>query len=95
MHDSHVPSLLRFRYTYDLPLPTTVIPHPVDGEAESFTLHSFDSALQLAQNFEFKPNCALVLIDFGIRHGLITPENETDYMQIVALLHADLGVPVP
>lgn len=24
---------------------------------------------------EFKPNCALVVLDFMIRHGLITPDN--------------------
>ena len=24
---------------------------------------------------EFKPNCALVVLDFMIRHGLVTPDN--------------------
>jgi hypothetical protein len=24
---------------------------------------------------EFKPNCALVIVDFMFRHGLITPDN--------------------
>ena len=24
---------------------------------------------------DFKPNCALVVLDFMIRHGLVTPDN--------------------
>lgn len=25
---------------------------------------------------EFKPNCALVVLDFMIRHGLVTPDKD-------------------
>ncbi|KDN38779.1 hypothetical protein K437DRAFT_251083 [Tilletiaria anomala UBC 951] len=82
-------------YTYEILLPSKVIPAPVDGEAEYFTLMSFEEAMQRMRNFEFKPNCALVLIDFYIRHGLITPDNEPDYLQILTLIHTDLKLPGP
>ena len=35
----------------------------------------------------FKFNVNLVIIDFAIRRGVITPENEPDYEKIVAGLH--------
>lgn len=40
---------------------------PCDGEAESFALMSTDEVLEHIIKGKFKPNCALVLIDFFIR----------------------------
>lgn len=34
-----------------------------------------------------------VLIDFFIRHGILTPENEPDYIEIVARLHRRFEFP--
>lgn len=42
---------------------------------------------------EFKTNSALVMIDFFIRHGIITAENEEHYAEIVARLHRKLPLP--
>jgi len=36
----------------------------------------------------FKPNCGLVLIDFFLRHGLITADTEPDYVELVQGCHA-------
>ncbi len=82
-------------YTYDIEMPDSIIPTPVDGEAESFELLAFDEVMRRMRAHEFKPNCALVLIDFYMRHGLITPETEPDYLTILALLRTDLRLPVP
>lgn len=38
---------------------------------------------------EYKPNCALVVIDFMIRHGFITPE-QPGYLQLVDSLRAEM-----
>ena len=35
---------------------------------------------------DFKLNCNLVIIDFLVRHGYITPKDE-DYLEIVRGLH--------
>lgn len=40
---------------------------PNDGEAESFTLMPVQEVVERILKDEFKPNCALVLIDFFIR----------------------------
>nr|DBA32196.1 TPA: hypothetical protein GDO54_000005 [Pyxicephalus adspersus] len=39
---------------------------------------------------EFKPNCALVVLDFLLRRGFIQPDTEKYYTQFVGLLHSPL-----
>ncbi|KAJ9216098.1 hypothetical protein DTO166G4_2342 [Paecilomyces variotii] len=80
-------------YIYDLKLDASIEPKPCDTEVESFSLWSLDEVKQALRNGEFKPNCAVVLIDFFIRHGILTPENEPDYMEIMARLHRRLEFP--
>jgi hypothetical protein len=43
---------------------------------------------------KFKPNCAIVLLDFFVRHGILTAENEKDYLQIVGRLRTPLPFPL-
>lgn len=80
-------------YVYDLKLSGGVIPKPCDSEVEEFTLMTVEQVKKALANGEVKPNCALVLIDFLIRRGVITPENEGDYLEIVAKLHRLLDFP--
>jgi len=77
---------------YDLPIPRDVntvpfTPAPLDGEVESFELLAVDQVMAKMRLGLFKPNCALVLLDFFIRHGYITPESEPNYMEIITRLH--------
>ena len=44
---------------------------------------------------EFKPNCGMVLVDFLIRHGIVTPEKEKDFYEIKWKMNRRLGVAVP
>lgn len=80
-------------YVYDLELPDDVIPKPGDDEVEEFYLWTVDEVKAAMAKGEFKPNCALVVLDFFIRHGILTPENEKDYVEIVARLHRRLEFP--
>ena len=44
--------------------------------------------LLLSRKFMLTPACILlVIIDFMIRRGIITPDNEPDYQEIVTRLH--------
>lgn len=81
---------------YDLELPNdgSVVPKPNDDEVEEFYLWSVDEVRAALSKREFKPNCALVIIDFLIRHGLLTVENERDYIEICARLHRRLPFPM-
>ncbi|CAI4044059.1 hypothetical protein SKDZ_10G3390 [Saccharomyces kudriavzevii ZP591] len=80
-------------YVYDLKLGKEVIPKPNDGEVESFSLFSLQETINALKRKEFKPNCALVTVDFLIRHGYITPENEPNYLELVARMHRKLPFP--
>ncbi|KAJ5120491.1 uncharacterized protein N7515_009879 [Penicillium bovifimosum] len=80
-------------YVYDLQLDPGVIPKPGDNEVEEFKLLSIPEVQQALARGEFKPNCANIMIDFFVRHGLLTPENEPDFLQIVARLHRRLEYP--
>ncbi|CDK29949.1 unnamed protein product [Kuraishia capsulata CBS 1993] len=81
-------------YVYDLTMDEeNNIPHPVDNEAEDFKLMPVDEVLKRLEAGEFKPNCGAVIIDFLIRKGFITPEQEPNYHEIVARLHRLLPFP--
>ncbi|CAG8839599.1 30543_t:CDS:2 [Gigaspora margarita] len=82
-------------YVYDLELPIDVIPKPLDGEVECFYLWDIDEVKNHILANEFKPNCALVIIDFMIRHSIIKPENEPSYLEILSRLHRRFEFPAP
>ena len=77
-------------YCYDLELPADFQPSPEDGEVESFQLHPIQEVAQIVRDTEdFKPNCNLVVIDFLIRYGVLSPEHP-DYVDLVTGLHPRL-----
>ncbi|OAX83316.1 hypothetical protein ACJ72_02316 [Emergomyces africanus] len=80
-------------YVYDLPLSPEIILKPKDGEVEMFNLMSVEEVIAEVRQGSFKPNCAVVIIDFLIRHGYITAENEKYYEEICSRLHRRLGYP--
>ncbi|WWC57849.1 uncharacterized protein I303_100384 [Kwoniella dejecticola CBS 10117] len=87
-------------YIYDLPLPPSgsaeyIKPRPHDDEVESFALLSIDALIEALHSGDMKPNCGLVFVDFLIRHGFITPENEPSFLEIVWRMKRTLGVAMP
>ncbi|KAI2473554.1 NUDIX hydrolase domain-like protein [Annulohypoxylon bovei var. microspora] len=83
------------QWVYDIELPAGFIPAPKDGEVAGFYLWTIDEVREKLAQGQFKPNCALILVDFFIRHNIITPENEPDYDEIVRRLHRKLPFPGP
>jgi len=75
-------------FCYDLEMPEDFTPVNQDGEVDSFELWPVaDVAARVRDSTDFKYNCNLAIIDFLVRHGYITPENEPDYVAIVLGLH--------
>lgn len=75
-------------FIYDLELPIDFVPENTDGETQSFYLWDLNKITELVENTEeFKLNCNLVIIDFLIRHGFITPENIPNYLSLIQGLH--------
>lgn len=78
---------------YDLELPEDFEPRCADGEVERFDLLPLGEVAEIVRNgFDFKFNSALVVIDFLIRHGHLTADNEPDYGDLVTGLHRDIRV---
>lgn len=74
-------------FTFDLELPAEFVPINTDGEVAQFELWPLAEVAQVvAQSTRFKPNCALVIIDFLVRHGYINAEHP-DFEAIVTGLH--------
>jgi hypothetical protein len=74
-------------FVYDLALPVDFKPVNTDGEVEDFHLMELDAvAARVAESDDFKFNCALVVIDFLIRHGYIEADH-SDYVELINGLH--------
>ncbi|RAL14072.1 thiamine pyrophosphokinase-related protein [Aspergillus homomorphus CBS 101889] len=80
-------------YIFDVKVDADVVLKPGDSEVEQFHLLSVEETKKALANGEFKPNCAVVLIDFFIRHGILTAEDEPDYLEILARIHRRLEFP--
>jgi hypothetical protein len=77
-------------FLYDIQTPVDFIPRNTDGEMEDFRLLSAQECLRrVRETQDFKFNVNLVLIDFGLRHGLIRPEDQ-DYLALVEGLRGSL-----
>lgn len=81
------------QYVYDLEVDPEVQPKPNDDEVEAFYLWPVAEVQRQLARGNFKPNCASVLLDFLIRHGIVTAENEPEYVDIIACLHRRLPFP--
>lgn len=83
-------------YVYDLELSDTDEERPRPGdddEVEGFVLMSCEEVKNRMLAGEFKPNVCPVMVDFLIRHGEITPEQEPDFIEICTRLRRRLPVP--
>ncbi|NKB44463.1 MAG: DUF4743 domain-containing protein [Alphaproteobacteria bacterium] len=75
-------------FCYDLAVPEDFEPCNQDGEITDFRLMPVQEALALIRAGDaFKFNVALVILDFAIRHGILSPDTEPDYEAILAGLH--------
>ena len=70
-------------YNFDLELDPDFNPVNTDGEVHAFHLWPLDQVAAIVRDTsDFKFNCSLVVIDFLVRHGMITPEHP-EYIECV------------
>ena len=81
------------QFTYEMELPQDVVPRPGDNEAEGFTFMTVDRLRSALAAGEFTPANGCIVLDFLIRHGIITYEQEKDYIEISTRLHRSLAFP--
>lgn len=71
-------------FVFDLALPADFVPRNTDGEIESFALTPIaEVAARARDGDDFKFNVNLVILDFLIRRGVLAPDSEPDYVDIV------------
>ncbi|KAL1651319.1 hypothetical protein SLS58_000658 [Diplodia intermedia] len=75
------------QYLFEMELGQGTVPVPCDGEAEEFKLMSLEEVVGALRRGEFKLNCAMTWMDFLIRHGHVTDENEENLVEICSRLH--------
>lgn len=75
------------QFTYEMEIPLDMNPVPGDGEAEMFLLMSIEELKHELALGHFAPANGAVVLDFFVRHGIRTFENEPEYAAIVARLH--------
>jgi len=78
-------------YTWDMQVDReTFVPWPADGEVAVFELCSANQLeYEVRHGDRLRPAMILVVTDFLIRHGVITPDNEPDYTQIILAMHRE------
>jgi 8-oxo-dGTP pyrophosphatase MutT (NUDIX family) len=70
-------------FVYDLELAAGIVPRNTDGEVERFFLWPLAQAAESVRTTDdWKFNCNLVVIDFLVRHGFLTPA-QPDYLALV------------
>ncbi|KAM9341963.1 thiamine pyrophosphokinase 2 [Pholidichthys leucotaenia] len=78
------------QFVFDLKLPLEFKPKIGDGEVQEFYLLPIDKVKDVLATDDFKPNSAMVVLDFLIRHSFIDPDTEPHYQDFVSGLHQDL-----
>jgi hypothetical protein len=81
-------------FTFDLEVPEDFGAKPRDEEVKEFYLMTVEEVKSHLLKAEFKNNSAVVMIDFFIRHGIITPDNEPDYVELLTRSHRKLPIPL-
>lgn len=76
---------------FDLPVPADWQPTAADGEVQAFRLMPMREleAEVRAGSGALRPAMVAVMLDFLIRHGVVTADSEPDYVELLAALHRD------
>ncbi|KAI0874429.1 thiamine pyrophosphokinase-related protein [Hypoxylon argillaceum] len=85
---------LDIHFLFEIELPTDVKLALCDDEVEWYQLWTVDQVKDGLAAGQFKPNFALVMLDFFIRHGILNELNEPNFVEISARLHRVLEFPV-
>ena len=77
-------------FVWDLEVAEDWSPRAADGEVERFERWSMQRVEHEVREGDcLRPAMRLVMADFLIRHGVITPDNEPDFERIVLAMHQE------
>jgi len=77
-------------YCWDLEVDDSFVPHANDGEVAQFDLWSAAKLEnEVRHGSRLRPAMRLVVTDFLIRHGVVTPDSESHYAKIQSAMHRE------
>lgn len=79
------------QFLYEMKITNDIVPVPGDNEADEITLMNVTELKESLAKGDFTPANGCVVLDFFIRHGLLTFENEPHFIEIASRLHRVLG----
>lgn len=80
------------QFCFEMRIPGDVKPVPGDDEVEEIVLMDIPQIEKELAKGSFTPANGCVMLDFFIRHGVLTFENEPDYVEIASRLHRVLDM---
>jgi hypothetical protein len=77
-------------FVYDLEVPAEFVPKNRDGEFADFLMMPAAAVIERIRNSDdFKFNVNLVILDFAVRHGALSPD-DPEYLDVATGLHRPL-----
>jgi isopentenyldiphosphate isomerase len=76
-------------YLYEMEFKEGVAPQPGNDEVGTFTLMTQEDVMTALENGDFVANRAMVWVAYFIRHGILTLDNEPDFVEICRRLHKE------
>ncbi|CAF0740186.1 unnamed protein product [Brachionus calyciflorus] len=74
-------------FIFDIKLPSDFVPKNQDGEVFCFYLMNIHQVKNAIISDEFKPNSAVVTLNFLMRKDLLTPDELPNYFEILENIH--------
>lgn len=77
-------------FVFDVEIPSDFIPTNSDNEVESFHLYTIDELKRVIVTEDFKLTSSLVALNFLVRHGYLSCDEEPNYIQMLEVMHSPL-----
>uniref|UniRef100_A0A8C4XCU8 Nudix hydrolase 20, chloroplastic-like n=1 Tax=Erpetoichthys calabaricus TaxID=27687 RepID=A0A8C4XCU8_ERPCA len=79
-HENELGIFPECQFVFDLEVPKEFEPTNADGEMQKFYLWPINKVKEAIVSTDFKPNCAMVALDFLIRHSYLSPDSAPRYL---------------
>lgn len=74
-------------HLYEMEFKGGLVPRPGNDEVGKFSLMTQEEVVTALTTGEFVANRAMVWLAYFIRHGILTPENDSDFVEVCQRLH--------
>jgi hypothetical protein len=80
------------QFCYEIKLPKDVALAPGEAAVSEIVLLNVEELKEALEKAEFAPLTGCLILDFFVRHGILTFENEPNYISIASRMHKPLDL---